>query len=186
MPLYFWNDKDDKRYRETYFDMYPGVWRHGDYFVMNSRGGCYVRGRSDATLNRHGVRMGTAEIYRTIEALEEIADSIIVNLDLPGGAFFMPLFVTIKEGFDLNEALKDKLRTVLKSYSPRHVPDEICEVESIPYTRTGKKMEVPVRKILMGISLEETAYRDSMAIPESIDFFLDYAKKNTIKYFEIS
>ncbi len=186
MPLYFWNDKDDKRYRETYFDMYPGVWRHGDYFVMNSRGGCYVRGRSDATLNRHGVRMGTAEIYRTIEALEEIADSIIVNLDLPGGAFFMPLFVTIKEGFDLNEALKDKLRTVLKSYSPRHVPDEICEVESIPYTRTGKKMEVPVRKILMGMSLEETAYRDSMAIPESIDFFLDYAKKNTIKYFEIS
>lgn len=183
MPLYFWNDEDGKRYRETYFDIYPGIWRHGDYFVMNSRGGCYVRGRSDATLNRYGVRMGTAEIYRTIEAIEDIADSLIVNLDLPGGGFFMPLFIKLKDGYALNESLRENVRVVLRSYSPRHVPDEICEVEWIPYTRTGKKMEVPVRRILMGQSADEAGYRDSVAVPEALDFYVEYARNKTAPLF---
>ena len=184
MPLYFWNDKNNERYKGTYFEMYPGIWRHGDYFVLNSRGGCYVRGRSDATLNRYGVRMGTAEIYRTIEALEEIADSLIVNLDLPGGEFFMPLFVKLKDGYELNEALRERIQSVLRSYSPRHVPDEICTVELIPYTRTGKKMEVPVRKVLMDQTANIDTYRDSMAVPESIDFFVEYARSRTVELFK--
>ena len=163
--------------------MYPGVWRHGDYFVFNFRGGCYVRGRSDATLNRYGVRMGTAEIYRTIEGLEEIADSLIVNLDLPGGDFFMPLFVKLKDGYALDETVSEKIRSALRSYSPRHVPDEIREVELIPYTRTEKKMEVPVRRILMGQSVDEGGYGDSVAIPEALDFYIEYARYKTISLF---
>ncbi len=186
MPLYFWNDKDNQRYRETYFDVYPGVWRHGDYFVMNSRGGCYVRGRSDATLNRYGVRMGTAEIYRTIEALDEVADSLIVNLDLPDGGFFMPLFVKLKAGIELDGPLKKKINDALRSYSPRHVPDEILAVEMIPYTRTGKKMEVPVRRMLMGVSIDVRDYRDSMAVPESIDYFVTYSRDKTHEMFQRS
>jgi len=186
MPLFLWNDQNNQRYRETYFNVYPGVWRHGDYFVMNSRGGCYVRGRSDATLNRYGVRMGTAEIYRTIEALEEVADSLIVNLDLPDGGFFMPLFVKLKAGSEFDDRLKKKINSALRSYSPRHVPDEILEVTMIPYTRTGKKMEVPVRRMLMGASIDVRDYRDSMAVPESIDYFLDYARDKTHEMFQRS
>ena len=180
MPLYFWNDVDHKRYRETYFDTYPGVWRHGDYFVWNSRGGCYVRGRSDATLNRYGVRMGTAEFYRALESVEELVDSLVVNLDLPNGQFFMPLFVTLRDGYVFDDALQARIRSVLKSYSPRHVPDEICLLEAIPYTRTGKKMEVPVRKILMGKTLADAVYLESMADPRAIEFFVAYARTRTI------
>jgi len=181
MPLFFWNDDDGRRYRESYFNTYPGIWRHGDYFVMNSRGGCYVRGRSDATLNRYGIRMGTAEIYRTIEALDEIADSLIVNLDLPEGDFFMPLFVKLKSGSELDAALSKKINGALREYSPRHVPDEILEVTLIPYTRTGKKMEVPVRKILMGSDIDVADYRESMSDSTAIDFFVSYAKEKTVE-----
>lgn len=180
MPLYLWNDLDNERYRETYFDRYPGVWRHGDYFVMNSRGGCYVRGRSDATLNRHGVRMGTAEIYRTIEAVPEIADSLIVNLDLPSGAFFMPLFVKLRACAELDNALTNTIKAVLRAYSPRHVPDAILAVRQIPYTRTGKKMEVPVRRLMMGQISDVSDFRGSMAEPEALDFFLTYAAETTL------
>lgn len=183
MPLYFWNDTNNERYRETYFDTYPGVWRHGDYFVLNSRGGCYVRGRSDATLNRYGVRMGTAEFYRALEDVEELADSLVVNLDLPDGGFFMPLFVKLREGAMLDETLAERIRAVLKAYSPRHVPDEIRAVDAIPYTRTGKKMEVPVRRILMGQSLADAVYLDSMADPAAIDFFVNYARERTVPLF---
>ena len=183
MPLFLWNDKDNKRYRESYFDTYPGIWRHGDYFVMNSRGGCYVRGRSDATLNRYGVRMGTAEIYRTIEALDEVADSLIVNLDLPDGGFFMPLFVKLMVNVDLDDDVINKIKSALRSYSPRHVPDDILAVTMIPYTRTGKKMEVPVRKILMGANINVADFRESMADPTSIEFFLGYAKDKTVAMF---
>jgi acetoacetyl-CoA synthetase len=130
--------------------------------------------------------MGTAEIYRTIEALEEIADSLIVNLDLPDGSFFMPLFVKLKIGVEFDDDLKEKINSALRAYSPRHVPDDILEVVMIPYTRTGKKMEVPVRKILMAVSIELADYRDSMAEPGSIDFFADYARDNTIAMFKQS
>jgi acetoacetyl-CoA synthetase len=178
MPLYLWDDAGNKRYMESYFDMYPGIWRHGDYLMINARGGCYIRGRSDSTLNRHGVRIGTSEIYRTLEAIDEITDSLIVNLDLPGGAFFMPLFVMLADGCSLNAALEDRFRATLRAYSPRHVPDRIYAVDAIPYTLTGKKMEVPVRKILMGVPADQAATRDAMAAPEALDYFVHFAHEH--------
>ena len=178
MPLYFWKDEGNKRYIESYFETFPGSWRHGDYLMITSRGGCFVRGRSDSTLNRYGVRMGTAEIYRTVEALDEIRDSIIVNLDLPDGRFFMPLFVTMGPGHEMSDGLKDRICQALRSYSPRHVPDKIYAIDAIPYTLTGKKMEVPVRKILMGTPPEKAANRDTMANPDSIDYFVEFAREH--------
>jgi acetoacetyl-CoA synthetase len=175
MPIYFWNDEGNVRYKESYFEDYPGVWRHGDYFLVNERGGCFINGRSDSTLNRYGVRIGTAEIYRTVEQLDEIEDSLIVNLDLPDGKFFMPLFVKLKNGLMLNENIQGKIRSALRSgYSPRHVPDKIIQVDAIPYTLTGKKLEVPVRKILAGAAPEKAANKDAMSNPEALDFFIDY------------
>lgn len=180
MPLYFWNDEGMSRYRDSYFDVYPGKWRHGDYFKVNDRGGCFILGRSDSTLNRYGVRIGTAEIYRTIESLDEIADSIIVNLDLPGGNFFMPLFVVLREGLTLTNEIEDKIRKALREkYSPRHVPDRIYQIAAVPYTLTGKKMEVPVRKILLGVSVDKAASRDAMANPGAIAFFANFAETQT-------
>jgi acetoacetyl-CoA synthetase len=177
MPVGFWNDPDGTRYRESYFDQYPGIWRHGDFFKMNVRGGCFVLGRSDATLNRHGVRIGTAEVYRALMEVSEIEDSLIVNLDLPGGGFFMPLFVKLKDGLVLDEALQEKVRARMrKTYSARHVPEKIYQVSAIPYTLTGKKMEVPVRRILMGVPVEKAANRAAMSNVESLDYFLEYAR----------
>jgi len=176
MPLYFWNDENNERYIETYFDDFPGVWRQGDYFKINERDGCFVLGRSDATLNRYGVRIGTAEIYRSVESLEEVEDSLIVNLDLPGGRFFMPLFVKLADGVELDDALQDRIRRKLRAdYSPRHVPDRIYPVREIPYTLTGKKMEIPVRKILAGVAVEKAANPSAMANPSSLDFFVRFA-----------
>jgi acetoacetyl-CoA synthetase len=178
MPVRFWNDEGDARYRETYFDTWPGVWRHGDFFMVNERGGCFVLGRSDATLNRFGIRIGTAEIYRCLEAMDEVKDSLIVNLDLPDGNFFMPLFVQLAKGFELDEALDQKVRKTLRErYSPRHVPEKIYPVDDIPYTLTGKKMEVPVRRILMGTPLEKAANPSVMRNPDSLDYFLRFAKE---------
>jgi acetoacetyl-CoA synthetase len=182
MPLYFWNDEGNVRYQETYFDTYPGIWRQGDYFMINEEDGCFVLGRSDATLNRFGIRIGTAEIYRAVDGLDGVEDSIIVNLDLPGEKFFMPLFVKLPEGKALDDDLKkqicDKLR---KDYTPRHIPDEIYQVEEIPYTLTGKKMEVPVRKILMGRDPEKSANRDAMSNPGSLDYFIQFRQNNLDK-----
>ncbi|MGQ0697801.1 MAG: acetoacetate--CoA ligase [Panacagrimonas sp.] len=176
MPIFFWGDADGKRYHEAYFDVFPGVWRHGDFIKINSRGGCYIYGRSDSTLNRFGVRIGTAEIYRAVEQVEEVADSLIVCCELEGGNFFMPLFVQIKPGFALDEVLTKKINAKLKlDCSPRHVPDKTYLVEQIPYTLTGKKMEVPVRKVLMGWPLEKAASRDAMMNPASIDWYIDFA-----------
>lgn len=178
MPLYFWNDPDNQRYRETYFDTWPGIWRHGDFFRIEADGRCRVLGRSDATLNRYGVRIGTAEIYRTLAQLDEIADSLIVNLDLPDGGFFMPLFVKLTPGHTLDAALEQKIRTRLRQdYTPRHVPDRIYQVPSIPMTLTGKKMEVPVRRLLLGAPIEKAANRAAMADPTALDFFIEYARR---------
>jgi acetoacetyl-CoA synthetase len=177
MPVKFWNDPDNQRYLDSYFREFPGVWRHGDFFKINERGGCFVLGRSDATLNRHGIRIGTAEIYRSLETLEEIDDSLIVNLDLPGGKFFMPLFVKLRGDRKLDDEIINKIRTKLRTeYSPRHVPDKIYQVNAIPYTLTGKKMEVPVRRILMGLPPEKAANRDAVVDPSALDFFANYAK----------
>ncbi|MGB8659526.1 MAG: acetoacetate--CoA ligase [Candidatus Acidiferrum sp.] len=180
MPIYFWNDEDGSRYRESYFDVYPGVWRHGDFFRVNRRGGCFVLGRSDATLNRQGVRIGTAEIYRALAQIEEVEDSLVVNLDLPDGKFFMPLFVTLAGGRRLDAELERKIRERLRrEYTPRHVPDRVIQAPGIPMTLTRKKMEVPVRKILMGVPFEQAANRNAMANPESLDFFMNYLKTQT-------
>jgi len=177
MPIYFWNDQDGSRYRESYFDVYPGVWRHGDFFCINARGGCFVLGRSDATLNRQGVRIGTAEIYRALAHLDEIEDTLVVNLDLPGGKFFMPLFVKLIDGLRLDAELERKICEQLRrEYTPRHVPDRVIQAPGIPMTLTRKKMEVPVRKILLGTPLEQAANRNAMANPDSLDFFVSYAK----------
>ncbi len=178
MPVCFWGDEDDARYKETYFDMYPGIWRQGDFFMINERGACFVLGRSDSTLNRFGIRIGTAEIYRCMELLDEVDDALIVNLDLPGGKFFMPMFVKLSNGLDLNDDIDKKIRQTLREkYSPRHVPEKIYQVEEIPYTLTGKKMEVPVRKILMGVPEEKAANRNVMANPDSLDYFIRFAEK---------
>jgi len=182
MPLYFWNDEGNERYKETYFDVYPGIWRQGDYFMINEEDGCFVLGRSDATLNRYGIRIGTAEIYRCVDGMDEVEDSIIVNLDLPGEKFFMPLFVKLPEGKTLDDELKKKIAGKLRAdYTPRHIPDEIYQVDEIPYTLTGKKMEVPVRKILMGRDVEKAANRDAMSNPGSLDYFIAFRDEHKDK-----
>jgi acetoacetyl-CoA synthetase len=177
MPVKLWNDPDQELYRKTYFADFPGIWRQGDFFKVNERGGCFVLGRSDATLNRYGIRIGTAEIYAALESVEEITDALIVNLDLPGGGFFMPLFVTLEDGAVLDDALRGKIARRLRSqYTGRHVPDQVIRVAAIPVTLTGKKMEVPVRKILLGVPPDEAANRNAMANPASLDAFAAYAR----------
>jgi acetoacetyl-CoA synthetase len=176
MPVRFWGDDGDVRYRESYFADFPGVWRQGDFFKINARGGCFVLGRSDATLNRYGVRIGTAEIYAVLASIDEIEDALIVNLDLPGGRFFMPLFVKLSDGLRLDDRISGEIRDRLRrEYTPRHVPDQIVQVPEIPVTLTGKKLEVPVRKILRGVPADEAANRNAMANPGSLDFFTHYA-----------
>ena len=180
MPLFFWGDDDGSRYREAYFDVYPGIWRHGDFFRINERGGCFVLGRSDATLNRFGVRIGTAEIYRALARVANIENALIVNLDLPGGRFFMPLFVQLAPGLVLDNALIRRVRTTLRQqYTSNHVPDKIYQVPAIPMTLTGKKMEVPIRRILMGVDPAKAINRHAMAKPEALTWFLDYARDQT-------
>ncbi len=180
MPIGFWNDPNDARYLETYYSDFPGQWRQGDFYRINERGGCFVLGRSDATLNRHGIRIGTSEIYRTIVLVPGVEDGLIVNLDLPGGKFFMPMFVKLADGVTLDEkltkAINDKLRS---EYTPRHVPDRIFQVPSIPYTISGKRMEVPVRRILQGVPVAKAANRDAMADAKALDWFIRYAAEQT-------
>jgi len=178
MPVFFWGDENYARYRSSYFDVYPGVWRHGDWITLTSRGTIIIWGRSDATLNRQGVRIGTAEVYRAVDKVPEVSDSLIVNLELPGGRDYMPLFVVLKEDQALSEELVKKIKTTLRSEcSPRHVPDEIIQVTEIPYTISGKKMEAPVKKILLGKPLEKAANKDSMRNPGSLNFFIEFREK---------
>jgi acetoacetyl-CoA synthetase len=176
MPVGMWGDADGSRYRDSYFAEFPGAWRQGDFFRINSRGGCFVLGRSDATLNRQGVRIGTAEIYRALATIKEIEDALIVSLDLPGGTFFMPLFVKLADELVLDAALEQQITDQLRrEYTPRHVPDRIVQVPAIPVTLTGKKMEVPVRRILLGTPADEAANRNAMADPDALDFYVSYA-----------
>lgn len=177
MPIFFWDDEGKQRYLGSYFEMYPGIWRHGDWVKITARHSLVILGRSDATLNRQGIRIGTAEIYRAVNKVEEVKDSLIVNLELSGGRHYMPLFVMMNEGEALTEEVKNRLRQILRSeYSPRHVPDEIIEVKDIPYTISGKKLEAPVKKILMGRPVDKAANPDSMRNPESLGFFVEFGK----------
>ncbi|OUM95697.1 MAG: acetoacetate-CoA ligase [Firmicutes bacterium ZCTH02-B6] len=178
MPLFFWNDPGGRRYLESYFSMYPGVWRHGDWIKITSRGSCVIYGRSDATINRGGVRMGTSEIYQAVESLPEIADSLVVDMEGLGGRSFMPLFVVLRDGYVLDASLENRIRQRLRDdVSPRHVPDAIYAVPQIPRTLNGKKLEVPVRKILLGAAPEEAVNLGSMANPESLLPFVQLARQ---------
>ena len=177
MPVRFWGDEDGSRYRESYFDTFPGAWRHGDFFMVNDRGGCFVLGRSDATLNRYGVRIGTAEIYRGLESIDGILDGLIVNVEYPDGTSYMPLFVQCEPGAMLDAERVANIKAHLKSeYTPRHVPDDVIEVPAIPMTLTGKKMEVPVRKILLGEDPSAAANINAMRNPEILDWFVEFQK----------
>jgi acetoacetyl-CoA synthetase len=172
MPIYFWNDDDGEKYKQSYFDTYPGIWRHGDYLMVNDHGGCVIYGRSDATINRGGVRMGTSEIYSAVEKLPLIQDSLIVDIQSNGDQSIMPLFVVLKEGAELNdELLKDIKRVIREECSPRHIPSDIVQVEAIPRTINGKKLEVPIKKILMGVPIEKAANPGSLSNPETLEVF---------------
>ncbi|MFN4147697.1 MAG: acetoacetate--CoA ligase [Runella sp.] len=178
MPIYFWNDPQNARYRASYFEDFPGVWRHGDWISINDRGGVVIYGRSDATLNRDGVRIGTSEIYSAVESLEEISDSLVLCLEQEGGKYFMPLFVVLAQGAVLDDDLKKKINQRLRTfYSPRHVPDAIYEIPAVPYTISGKKMEAPIKKILMGTDPAKAASRDTLRNPEALDYFLQHFVK---------
>ena len=178
MPIYFWNDDNDKRYKESYFEEYPGYWRHGDWMRLSSEGTIEIMGRSDATLNRGGIRIGTAELYRGVEAIDAIADSLVICIELSGGRAYMPLFVQLKPGLVLNDNIIGQIKKSLReNFTPRHVPDEVFQIDEIPYTMTGKKLETPVKKILMGFDLEKSVNRDAMRNPETIDYFIEFSKK---------
>src|SRR5690554_797056 len=177
MPLRLWGDEDGSRYRESYFDMFPGVWRHGDWIRITPSGGAVIYGRSDATINRHGIRMGTAELYRAVETIPAVLDSLVVDLEYLGRESYMPLFVVLRAGAVLDEALvaeiNQRIRTAM---SPRHLPSEIIVAPEIPRTLSGKKLELPVKKLLMGVPPEKALNRDAMANPGSIDWYVEFAR----------
>jgi acetoacetyl-CoA synthetase len=178
MPVGFWGDPDGRRYREAYFDAFPGVWRHGDWITINSRGGCVITGRSDATLNRGGVRLGTAEFYSVVEGLDEVVDSVVVHLDDPaGGAGELLLFVVLADGLELDAALRGRIVAELRTaLSPRHAPDEIYQVNAVPRTLSAKKLEVPVKRILTGTPADTAAARGALVNPESLTAFEELAR----------
>lgn len=180
MPLYFWNDPENRRYQESYFDMYPGVWRHGDWLRITRQRGGIIYGRSDATINRHGVRMGTSEIYRIVEALSYVEDSIVVDLEYLGRESYMALFVVMRDGQRLSRVLEDEIKGAIRvGLSARHVPNEIFQIAQVPRTLSGKKLEVPIKKLLLGQSAERAVSRDSMVNPDSLDWFIQLATQRT-------
>ena len=176
MPLYFWGDPNMARYRASYFEMFPGIWRHGDWIAFNDHGGCVIYGRSDSTINRQGIRMGTSEFYRVVEAFDEVVDSLIIDLELLGRESYLPLFVVLREGAVLDDQLKAAIKQQLRrEVSPRHVPNEIITIDEVPYTLSGKKMEVPIRKILLGMDMKTAANPGAMRNPEALQFFVQFA-----------
>ncbi len=180
MPVGFWGDDDGARYRDAYFDTYPGVWRHGDWINITDRGTCVITGRSDATLNRGGVRMGTSEFYRAVEDLEEVADALVIHLeDASGGAGRLVLFVVLRDGRHLDDDLRSRIAGRIRAdLSPRHVPDELHEVPDVPRTLSGKKLEVPVKKLFAGAELRAVASEGALVNPESLEAFVSLAQRN--------
>jgi acetoacetyl-CoA synthetase len=178
MPVFFWGDPDGSRYRASYFEHYPGVWRHGDWIEITSRGTAVIYGRSDSTINRSGIRMGTSEIYRAVLAIDEIVDALVVDVPRPGTEGWMPLFVVLREGAELDDDLRREIaRRVREHCSPRHIPDEVFATAEVPRTLSGKALEVPVKRILMGTAPEQAASRDSLANPTSLDWFVELADR---------
>ncbi|WP_406509526.1 acetoacetate--CoA ligase [Streptomyces sp. NBC_00212] len=178
MPIRFWNDPDGSRYRESYFDMFPGVWRHGDWITITDHGSVIIHGRSDSTLNRQGVRMGSADIYEVVERLPEIRESLVIGLEEPDGGYWMPLFVHLAEGAVLDEALRTRIKQAIREQlSPRHVPDEIIEAPGVPHTLTGKRIEVPVKRLLQGTALDKAVNPGSVDNLDLLRFYEDVARK---------
>lgn len=176
MPLRIWGDEDGRRYHDAYFDTYPGVWRHGDWLTVTSRGTCVISGRSDSTLNRHGIRMGSADIYQAVEALPEVAEALVVGVEQPDGGYWLPLFVRLADGAVLDDALVDRIREAVRTQaSPRHVPDEVLAVPAIPHTTTGKKLEVPVKRIVQGVPVDQACKLDAVDDPAAVRWFADLA-----------
>ena len=177
MPLFFWGDVDKKRYISSYFDTYPNVWRHGDWLKVGLDGSCIIYGRSDATINRHGLRMGTSELYSAVEALPEVMDSMVVDLEYLGRESYMPLFVVLQTGLTLDDALRTKLVNAIKTaLSPRFVPNDIFQVSEIPRTLSGKKQELPIKKLLLGQPIEKVVNKDAMANPGCLDWYVAFAE----------
>jgi acetoacetyl-CoA synthetase len=169
MPLYFWNDPDGTRYRDSYFDTYPGIWRHGDWITITPRNTVVIHGRSDSTLNRQGVRMGSADIYEVVERLPEIRESLVIGLEEPDGGYWMPLFVVLTPGAELTDDLRARIRgTLREQLSPRHVPDEVIQVPAVPHTLTGKRIEVPVKRLLAGTPIEKAVNPGSLDDPQAL------------------
>jgi acetoacetyl-CoA synthetase len=176
MPIFFWGDPDGSRLREAYFDHYPGVWRHGDWIEVTERGTAIIYGRSDSTINRGGVRMGTSEIYRAVLSLDEITDAVVVDIPREGEENWMPLFVVLREGASLDDELIKRIASrIREDCSPRHVPNEVHAIEAVPRTLSGKVLEIPVKRILTGTPPEQAASRESLANPEALDFFVALA-----------
>ncbi len=178
MPLYFWNDPDGKRYHESYFNVYPEVWKHGDWIKILPTGSAIISGRSDSTINRMGVRMGSSEIYRVVEDLPELLDSLVVGMELPGGRYTMLLFIVLRDQGILDDILKAKIRRSIRdNVSPHHVPDDILVIPEVPRTLNGKKLEVPIKKLLQGLPPDKAFNSDAMSNPGAMEFFIEYAQR---------
>ena len=177
MPLYLWDDPSGERYRESYFDMYPGIWRHGDWIRITPRGGAVIYGRSDSTINRQGVRMGTSEIYRATAAIDEVVNALVVDIPRAGAEeLWMILFVVLRDGVPLNPELEIRIKQrIREDCSPRHVPNQILQIVEVPRTLSGKVLEVPVKRILMGAVPSEAASVESLANPHSLEYFVELA-----------
>jgi acetoacetyl-CoA synthetase len=178
MPLFLWGDTDGARYEASYFEHYPGVWRHGDWIEITARGTAVIYGRSDSTINRQGVRMGTSEIYRAVQAVPQVLDALVVDIPRPDTEGWMPLFVVLDEGARLDEDLDREIKQRIREQcSPRHVPNAIFQIAEVPRTLSGKVLEVPVKRILTGTPPEQAASRDSLANPAALDYFVELAAK---------
>jgi acetoacetyl-CoA synthetase len=182
MPLYFWGDVGKQRYTSSYFEMYPGIWRHGDWLKITERGSGIIYGRSDATINRHGHRMGTSELYAAIEALPEVLDSLIVDMEVLGRPSYMPLFVVLRPGLELDDSLQARIKQAIReAVSPRFIPDEIVQAPAIARTLSGKKQELPIKKMLLGQPADKVLNKDAMANPECLAWYADFAARSLRK-----
>lgn len=180
MPIHFWNDPDGSRYRDSYFEMFPGVWRHGDWITITDHGSVIIHGRSDSTLNRQGVRMGSADIYEAVERLPEIKESLVIGLEEPNGGYWMPLFVHLAPGATLDDDLRGRIKaTIREELSPRHVPDEVIEVPGIPHTLTGKRIEVPVKRLLQGTPMAKAVNPGSVDRLDLLPFYEELGRTRT-------
>lgn len=178
MPVAFWNDPDGDRYRAAYFDTFPGVWRHGDWITITDRDSVIVHGRSDSTLNRHGIRMGSADIYQAVESLPEVVEALVIGAEQPDGGYWMPLFVVLPDDVELTDELRDRINDTIRSeVSPRHVPDEIIVAPAVPHTRTGKKLEVPIKKLFQGGDPAKVVERSAVDDPALLDWYVTQRRR---------